>query len=369
MLTPEKLSSYEFNRVVEIYNQLNIDISADIIRRIDKMGDITEASKYQLKKLVQTNGKEIFNKALLETAKLDNETITALKSIYEDMAKADIQGYKELYDYRDIPYKLSPTQYQILNQGIKATSKELKNFTKTIAFNSQKLYVDAVDKAYTKVISGAFDYTSAIKQAYREVAEQGIVLQDSIGRNVKLDVAVRRNVLNGIQNTANNMNKDIDKMLGTNGYEVTSHSGARPTHAEAQGKQYALTKEDANKYNVGLWDNVKDLWEEYNCRHTYFGIILGVSEPLYSKSELNRLKNEKVVLNGSKIPLYEATQVQRSIERDIRETKRIISTLEKGKQDYKEYKTKLNGLYKDYTNFTKETGIDKQNDRLFVISK
>ena len=28
MLTPEKLSSYEFNKVTEIYNQLNIDISA-----------------------------------------------------------------------------------------------------------------------------------------------------------------------------------------------------------------------------------------------------------------------------------------------------------------------------------------------------
>lgn len=367
MLTPEKLSSYEFNKVVEIYNELNINISADIIRRIDKMGDITSSSKYQLKKLIELNGKEIFNNALIETAKLDSETTRALKSIYEDMAKVDIQGYKELYEYRDKPFKLTDSQYQILNAGVKATNRELKNFTKTIAFNSKNLYVNAVDKAYTKVISGAFDYTTAIKQAYREVAEKGIVLQDSIGRDVKLDVAVRRNVLSGIQDTANNMNKDIDKMLGTNGYEVTSHAGARPTHAEAQGKQYAITKEDANKYNVGLWDNVKDLWEEYNCRHTYFGIILGVSEPLYSKSELNRLKNEKVVLNGTKIPLYEATQVQRSIERDIRETKRVIATLEKGKQDYKEYKTKLNGLYKDYTNFTKETGIDKQNDRLFVI--
>ena len=54
MLTPEKLSSYEFNKVTEIYNQLNIDISADIIKRIEKLGgEFTEETKYQIKKLIQ----------------------------------------------------------------------------------------------------------------------------------------------------------------------------------------------------------------------------------------------------------------------------------------------------------------------------
>lgn len=379
MLTPEKLSSYEFNKVVEIYNQLNIDISSDIIRRIEKMGDITESSKYQIKKLIQLNGKEIFNKALLETAKLDSETISALKSIYEDMAKVDIQGFKELYDYRDKSFKLTASQYQILNEGVKATNKELKNFTKSIAFNSQQLYINAVDKAYNKVITGAFDYNTAIKQAYREVAEQGIVLQDSIGRNIKLDVAVRRNVLSGIQNTANNMNRDIEDYLGTDGYEVTAHLGARESHARHQGQQYALTKEDAKKYNVGYWKEIvssevgqqpiSDLWNDYNCRHTYFGIILGVSEPSYSDSELNTFINEKVSYNGTKIPIYEATQMQRSIERNIRETKRTLLTMQKGGQDYKDYKSKLNSLYKDYNNFTNETGLIKQSERLFVVKE
>ena len=252
MLTPEKLSSYEFNKVVKIYNQLNIDISSDIIRRIEKMGDITKASKYQIKKLVQLNGKEIFNKSLLETAKLDSQTISALKNIYEDMAKVDIQGFKEIYDYRGKPFKLSASQYQILNEGVKSTNKELKNFTKSIAFSSQELYINVVDKAYNKVITGAFDYTTTIKQAYSEVAEQGIVLQDSIGRNIKLDVAVRRNILSGIQNTANSMNRDVEDYLGIDGYEVTAHNGARDTHAVAQGKQYALTRKKCGQ----IWNRL-----------------------------------------------------------------------------------------------------------------
>ena len=367
MLTPEKLSSYEFNKVTQIYNQLNIDISADIIKRIEKLGgEFTESTKYQLKKLAQLNGKEIFNKALLETAKLDNMTISALKELYEDMAFEDMQGYKEIYDYRDRAFELGSSQYQILNAGIKTTNKELKNFTKSIAFSGKELYVNAVDKAYNKVVTGAFDYNTAIKQAYKEVAEQGITLKDKAGRNVNLDVAVRRNVLNGIKTTANEMNRDIEKQLGTDGYEVTSHIGARDTHAEAQGKQYALNEKDARKYNVGLWDKVKDLWEEYNCRHTYFGIILGISEPQYKKSELKEFEKATVTLNGNKVPYYEATQQQRAIERDIRDTKRTIDTLYKADKRYKEYNDKLKKLNIEYNQFVKETGLTKQKERLQI---
>ena len=366
MLTPEKLSSYEFNKVTKIYNQLNIDICADIIRRIEKLGNISESSKYQLKKLVQLNGKEIFNKALVETAKLDNMTISALKELYEDVAFQDMQGYKELYDYRDRAFKLGSSQYQILNAGIKSTSKELKNFTKSIAFSSKELYVNSVDKAYAKVVTGAFDYNTAIEQAYKEVAEQGITLKDKAGRNVNLDVAVKRNVLNGIKTTANEMNRDIEEELGCDGYEVTSHIGARPTHAEAQGKQYALNEKDSKKYGIGLWDKVKDLWEEYNCRHTYFGIILGISEPQYDKSELKEFKEATVTLNGKKVPYYEATQQQRQIERDIRDTKRAIDTLYKADKRYKEYNDKLKQLNIEYNQFVKETGLTKQKERLQI---
>ena len=37
--------------------------------------------------------------------------------------------------------------------------------------------------------------------------------------------------------------------------------------------------------------------------------------------------------NGIKIPIYEATQMQRNIERNIRNAKRELATLEKASQD------------------------------------
>lgn len=64
MLSPEYLEEIEFNKVVDLYEKLNISIMADIIKRVSQMQEITVTSKEQLKILIQTNGIEIFNKAL-----------------------------------------------------------------------------------------------------------------------------------------------------------------------------------------------------------------------------------------------------------------------------------------------------------------
>lgn len=364
MLSPEYLDSIEFNKIVKIYEQLNVDITADIIERVSARNNITETTIKQLKILKQISGDEIFNLTLERTAMLTADTKKALKDLFADMAKEDFEGYKDLYEYRNKKFKLSETQYKILNQGLKQTNRILKNFTNTIAFQSKQAYVDTIDNAYMKVVSGAFDYQSAIDTACRELANKGITLKDKLGRNVQLEVAVRRNVLTGIRETANHMNRDIEEYLGCNGYEVTAHMGARPTHAEAQGQQYALNIENSQKYGIGLWKEVEHLWSEYNCRHTYFGIILGVSEPVYSKSELKEYKNATVMLNGKEVPYYEATQKQRQIENSIRKQKRAIQTLEKAGKDTIIERTQLRELQKKYNEFCKETGLQKDYSRI-----
>ena len=369
MLTPEYLNNIEFNDVVELYNKLNIEIIADIISRISIMDDITAVSKEQMKILLQTNGTEIFNEALEKTSLLTRKTKNALKLLFKNMAKEDIQGYEELYKYREKPFKLSETQYNILNQGLKQTNKTLKNMTNTIAFQSQQAYVNAVDEAYMKVISGAFDYTSAINTAVQQLADKGITLKDKLGRNIQLETAVRRNVLSGIHTTANNINRNIETELGCDGYEVTAHLGARPSHAEEQGKQFAINKKDASKYGLELWSDVAELWEEYNCRHSYFGIILGVSEPVYTNNELEKLKNATVTLNGKQVPYYKATQRQRQFESDIRNTKRSIQTLDKAGIDSSNQRSKLRQLQMKQTAFCKETGLEKDYSRMKIAKK
>ena len=97
MLTPEYLDFIEFNDVVKLYNKLNIEITADIIKRVSQMQDITVTTKEQLKILIQTNGIEIFNKALEEASMLRADTKKELRLMFEEMAKEDMEEYKELY--------------------------------------------------------------------------------------------------------------------------------------------------------------------------------------------------------------------------------------------------------------------------------
>ncbi len=364
MLTPEYLNLLEFNDVVQLYNKLNIDLTADIIDRISAMEDISVTAKNEMKILIERNGEEVFYEALEKTSMITAERKQLLKKMFSDMASEDMQGYKELYLYRDKLFKLSERQYRILNEGLRATDRLLKNLTNTIAFRTQQAYVEAIDEAYMQTVTGAYSYTNAIQNTVQKLADMGITLKDKAGRNVQLEVAVRRNVLAGIQSTANNINRNIEKELGCDGYEVTAHIGARPTHAEAQGKQYAINKEDSKKHGIGLWSDVSDLWEEYNCRHTYFGIILGISEPVYTDKELNEYKNATVEWNGKKIPYYEATQRQRQLENAIRKQKRTVQILEKANIDNTLAQGKLTELQKKYKEFCKETGLEKDYARI-----
>lgn len=369
MLTPAKLDEYSYNRVVKLYNDLTIDICSDMIKRIEKMGDISQASKDQIEVLAELNAQEVFDEVIIKSSNLDDSVKKALQNIYASAMKDNMKDYKPLYKYRDKEFKLSTKQMRILNRGIRQNNKIIRNFTNSMAYESKNTFIDSVDKAYLKVASGSMSYDKAIYQSYKEIASNGLKTLDNGGRKTNIDVAVRRSVLTGIQQTANDINEEVGEILGCDGYEVTAHIGARPTHAEAQGKQYALTKEDAKKYNVGYWYDriegtpIAELWEEPNCRHTIFPIILGVSEPAYTKKEINKFNQTHTTLYGKRVPIYEANQQMRYIERNIREYKREVEILKNTNQDYTDENNILKKWQQEYTKVSKETGIEKDYAR------
>ena len=369
MLTPAKLDEYSYNRVVKIYNDLTIDICKDMIKRLERMGDISQTSKDQIKVLAELNGKEVFDEVIMKSSELDSDVKEALQKIYADAMRENMQDYKPLYKYRDKEFKLSKKQIRILNRGIKQNNKIIRNFTNSMAYESKNTFIDSVDKAYLKVSSGAMSYDKAIYQSYKEIASNGLKMTDKAGRKTNIDVAVRRSVLTGIQQTANDINEEVGEILGCDGYEVTAHIGARPTHAEAQGKQYALTKEDAKKFGVGYWYDkvdgtpIAELWEEPNCRHTVFPIILGISEPAYTKKEINKFNQTHTTMYGKRVPIYEANQQMRYIERNIREYKRQVEILKGSNEDYSDEYKLLKKWQQEYTKVSKETGIEKDYAR------
>lgn len=363
-----------YEKLFDIYDELNIKLTNEVIRQVSKLGDITSYSEAQLRVIAETNGREIFFKALDQTSSINKKTKEKLKELYEEYGKETLKGYKQEYKYRDKKLMLNNSQLNILNYFLETTNNQLFNMINTIAFATETTYVSAVDNALMQVATGGISYDKAIYETYKELADKGIKLKDSAGRDVQLDVAVRRNVLGGIQEMTNMLSENIFNDLGCDGYEVTAHSGARPTHAIAQGKQYALTQENANKYHVGYWydtvagEPIAELWSDYNCRHSYFGIILGVSKPSYTNKELKKMENETVGSKDNKMSLYEATQKQRYYERNIRKIKKSIKSIDGIKDKNiktleEKYKEQLKNYRKKYREFNRLTGLEPDYSR------
>ena len=153
--------------------------------------------------------------------------------------------------------------------------------------------------------------------------------------------------------------------LGCDGWEITAHANSAPDHEPIQGKQYSDREYQA------LNDSLQRRIGTLNCGHAAFGIILGVSSPQYSNAELARFRadNEKgFEYEGRHYTGYEATQMQRKLERAIRKQKnQVIASRETDNTDWqRQSRSKLTILRQRYRDFSKAAGLIQQNERTFV---
>ena len=68
-----------YDKLFDIYEELNIKLTSQIIAQISKLGDISSYSEAQLRTLVEIDGKEIFFKALDETSMINADIKSKLK--------------------------------------------------------------------------------------------------------------------------------------------------------------------------------------------------------------------------------------------------------------------------------------------------
>lgn len=225
-------------------------------------------------------------------------------------------------------------------------------------------YRKSCDFAFQKVSTGAQDYNSAVREATRNLVQKGIqVIDYESGVRTSLEAAVRRNIMGGLGLMQEQISQQTHDVLGCNGWEISAHAGSAPDHEPIQGKQYS--DEAFEKLNNSLVRRIGTL----NCGHAAFPIILGVNSPQYTKAELEKMRRDNetgITYNGRHYTMYEATQRQRQLERDIRTQKRKILVDEKA-EDKEKLQTDqiryqvLNGEYK---RFSDAAGLRMQHERM-----
>jgi hypothetical protein len=178
-------------------------------------------------------------------------------------------------------------------------------------------------------------------------------------------------LLTGVNQTAGQLQLARADELGVDLVQTSAHIGARnkgvgpANHEGWQGKVFSLkgaTKEYPNFEEVTGWGTVTGLGG-INCRHSFYPFFKGISKNAYDQATLNDYASKTVTYQGEEISVYEATQKQRKIERDIREAKRVAATVEAAGLDTGDEKTVIRQLQAEMRSFVNQTGLNRQYPR------
>ena len=327
------------DRIIALYQQLEDDILSAVIRRILKMGYVSEASKHQLE-VLQAAGL-LYDDIVQLIADRTDACTAQVKALFEDAGVQTVAIDNSLHEAAGalpIDIRQDSSTRQVLEAGYKKTLGTMQNLVSTTATQTQTTFIQTCDRIYMQVSSGAFSYQEAIMNALRALADTGATVSYPTGHTDRMDVAVRRCVLTGVSQTAAAVSLRQAEDAGCYLMEITAHSGARPDHAKWQGQLVTITGKDAGKIIDGL--RVFTLSEigygsgegfkGWNCHHNWHAYYPGFSTPNYTPEELKRLDEPCISYNGKLYTEYEVSQMQRAQERRVRAWKRRCITAQEG---------------------------------------
>lgn len=397
MLPPEYFYG-KSDRMIELYEQLQIFILKDISRRLLSAGEMTATADRLIWKLQQMgeSRRAIENKL----SRLTGLTRHELKKILQDAVmvswKNDKESLEQWLGNNVVKSPLvNPAVIRVMDAEYKKSLGELTNLTRTTMKQSQIDLINMLDEADLRVAAGVQSYSAAVCDILDRYAGRGIYVDYPSGTRRTLEAAVRCCVVTSMNQAAAQVTNQYIVEAGAEYVLISAHLGARTQgkgqpylagHDNWQGKVYRIRGNEPGYPNLlestgydidpvtgqGNVDNPLGL-HGYNCRHSH-------------KPWDKRLRNPYVDENGNlKIDSeenrkrYELQQKQRYMERSIRATKRKL--IEKEEQismiaetdvkeilqmDYDKLAFRMTQQNKAYNDFCKQNDLQPQYDRIKV---
>ena len=373
MLPPSYLDAMP-DAFVQLAQQVEDEILQDVARRIGKMGTLTETADWQLWRYQQTEAvRENVVKLLAKYSGKSEATIRRLlkEAATEAMEREDAIYYS--YGLEPPPFEESAALNNLLTAGAKQTCGTWQNLTATTANTVTGAFERTLDVAWGKVATGAFDYKTAVKQAVDSLADDLPAVTYPSGHTDTLEVAARRAVLTGVNQTAGKLQEARMDEMGAEFVETSAHGGARPSHAEWQGRRFHrggavdyLGKhypdfEQATGYGTGAglcgW----------NCHHTFFAVFPELGDPpTWTEESLQELNARNIEYNGKLYTQYEVNQMQRARERNVRKWKKRYLAESAAGSDTTDSAVRLKAARQSLSEFAKATGGRVDSARVSV---
>lgn len=325
MLDPEYLDEAA-DLVGAVYTEIEDEMLRHLSRLLLSGADVLgQRGETALLLLAQTRAADLM--AIVERHRGDvSRAVEA--TVADAIARSDAADLAVLGDAA-VPHaeETLPMQAALTARGIAAI---LERDNVEMQSGALALWQSVVARAATRVNTGAATTEAALHAAVREMMRSGIstvTYRDAeTGRQTvtnRVDVAVRRHVRTQIQQDGLRRTMELCRASGCKLVEVSSHCGARPSHAEWQGRVYGLDgpcEVEGVSYR-GLADATGygsvDGLGGANCRHS-FGPWSPGTPRAYEPDPPH-----PSWLTGDEV--YRLRQGQRRRERAIREAKRDLA--------------------------------------------
>lgn len=369
--------------LIDDLNKKILDLNAFVIMKMcERVGYIAEKIK---------NGEDV--KTAAEYAAFDMKLIKneiektkkwskkEIDRIFDKLAAANVDFANDFYTFRNLPnitnYKKNPVLFSIVEKIKKEYKEIFDNISKTEAIGMtdkkgnfvsvQKQYINMINTAVSDVKLNEQQFYNKMRPIVNQLTRSGLRTIDfSNGYKRRIDSQVRMNMMDGIRQLNHLVQEQVGKEFDFDGWEISLHSLCAKDHQGVQGKQY--TKEEYERLNKRL----KRPIGEMDCRHFAMPIIMGVSEPVYTKEEIkkaNDRSNEIVTYkkNGEikQTTRYDASQIQREYELKIRDARMAVDAGKAtgDKTMYERKQKRLTALLAEYKRFSRDVGLNVKMDR------
>ena len=384
--TPELLDAMP-EELAELFRALEITLLDEICSRLKLADQLNEVTVQDIRAL-RSHGIDLksIEEAISKTAGISKQK---LDSLLNDVVERNQKYYTELIDLAHITQPETLVSVEDTWVIYEQTKQTMHNITRSMGFlvdagrtmlPPAKAYQWALDNATMQIQSGAINYNQAIKTAVKELADSGLKVVDyESGHRDQIDVAARRAVMTGVNQICAKYTEQSAQYLETPYFEVSAHAGARDkpgpspwsSHKDWQGKVYSIRAGDIypSIYDVcGL--GAVDGLEGANCRHRRNVWVEGVSERTYTDEQLEHIDDGLgCTFDEKTYTAYEATQMQRRVERQIIKQKRFVTAYKASGQmnEYHAAKAKLTRLNSKYKAFSEAAKLPLQWERTKVL--
>ena len=396
-------------RLIQRVEKANIYFLKQIGAKIIQIKNLSPSDAHKLIQILKYG--EVYDKIIKQVSKYTNLNIKEIDKIFKEFSIKDHSFNKQFYQYRNKPY----IPYE-QNEALKRQTQALANIVKNEMYDYtrknvlgyairdtnnnivkfmplKETYNKVLDEAFIQISQGKETFDSAMSRILKEIGGSGIrTIEYESGRHIRLDSAIRMHTQSRLRELHNENQELFGKEFDADGVEITVHSNPAPDHEKVQGRQFSTVIPSKNE--LSEWGKLQAGKEakdykgntytldydhkngyrpisEMNCYHYVYSIVLGVSEPEYSDKELQQIINDNNIgfeFEGKHYSNYEGTQLQRMLERRIREQKDIQTLAKASGNEYLtgEAQNKITMLTRKYKELSNASGLPTKVQRLKV---